>query len=217
MSDTNAMNCQTKDKSKDVIRPDLSAKLERLKRGLVADTVRLTTRKYPSLKDSQLNYGLKSGHFGAYDPLRRRSKMFRSAVNTFAPPYYFWHKEFINAMKLKPLTEKDESEKEKPEEMDSESLWILNFVECEWCHQSFGKDDLESHKVKRCKNRHEFLGNGYYRCSCCKEGFLSELSAKHHVSLHFPNQKFVDEKSQPTVTKNVAIICRDQAKRRKWL
>ena len=197
----------------------MSAKLERLKRGLVADTIPLVVRQYPSLKNSQINYSQKSGRFGAFDPLRKRSKLFRKAVTKFAPPYHFWHKEFINSMKLKPLVEGDPFTSETPEQLNKE------FVCCVWCQQSVGRSEYEFHKTNRCQRRHEFLGNGYYQCSSCKEAFLDELKAKRHVSLHFPNLQVINpEGGQPgqggasqKPHKNLSIICRDQAKRKKWL
>lgn len=193
---------------------NLSAKLERVKKGLISDTIRMPSYRFPSLKESQFNYGLKCGRLGTYDPLRKRSKMFRQAVNKYAPPYYFWHKEFINSMKLKRMEFSDKPI-EDPMEGDSGGN-----ISCIWCHQLVPIVDYVEHKTKRCKKRHDFVGVGYYQCSHCREGFIDDTKAKEHILLHFPtsadrssNIAKVETKDQ----KNIPIICRDQAKRKKWL
>jgi len=189
--------------------PDLSAKLERLKRGLIADTVKTSSSRYPSLKESQLRYSLKSGRFGAFDPLRRRSKQFRQAVSKYAPPYYFWHKEFINSIKRKPVVAADDY---KPDVTEAKPEDV---VSCNWCDQSMTFYELSAHKIKRCKKRYDFLGIGYYRCPSCKEGFLDDDSARHHIKLHFPQQEIGCDSLQKA--SQHPIVCRDQAKRKKWL
>jgi len=229
MSDINVYEIETKPNIEFVERrPDLSAKLERLKRGLVSDTIPLGAKQFPSLRDSQINFSQKSGRFGAFDPLRKRSKMFRRAVTRFAPPYYFWHKELVNSMKLKPLMDADPIIA--PEVLEDLTTEI---VSCIWCHKSVGRAEYEFHKTKRCKRRYDHMGNGYYQCTSCGEGFLDEVVARDHVALHFPNLGFASRKEddeqeedeeevqiisqQMSQKNNPSIICRDQAKRRKWL
>ena len=194
--------------SRCVTRPDLSAKLERLKRGLKADTVKLTPR---------INYGQKYGRFGPCDPLGTRSRNFRKAVSIYAPPYYFWHKKFINMTKLKPLVEADDSSAKIPKKLAEDMVW------CVWCQQMVRKTDYDSHRTKKCRKRTQYLGNGFYRCFSCKEGFLEDKHLKQHITLHFPAQKLIVKEGVGLIAtpsgnqRAISIICRDQAKRKKWL
>ena len=188
-----------------VERPNLSVKLERLKIGLKSDTIGMP-HKEPKFTTRS----------GLYDPLCQRSKRFRKAITTYAPPYYFWHKDYMNTIKLKPIIKADQPAEEMDTNQNEDEL------ACVWCERSVAKSEYEFHLLKKCKKRHEFSGNGYYQCASCKESFLDEMVARRHVSKHFPNQKFVDAngqliQDQNTAPKSFDIICRDQAKRKKWL
>jgi len=193
---------------------DLRAKLERLKRGLIADTVPIASRRYPNLKASQRSYDLKCGRIGSYDPLRRRSKLFRKAVSKFAPPYYFWLKEFMNSKKLKSVIPADEPIEETVGPNSKGNLL------CGWCRKTIRFDDKDRHKSEECKKRREFLDRGYYECSSCSRGFIDQMTARNHVAMHFPKRRFKDDWGETQFTdrpKDFPIICRDQAKRKKWV
>jgi len=186
--------------------PDLSEKLERLKRGLIADTVPIASRRYPNYKESQMRRSLKSGRFATFGPLRVRSKPFRQAVCRYAPPYYFWHNEYMRTKKLKPLVPAD-IVKTDPTEADPDGD-----VACIWCDERVPFDDYTHHKAKQCKKRSQFKGWGYYQCFICRDGFLDAKSFDEHYDQHFPFQ-VVGCNQKPSHP----IICRDHAKRNKWL
>lgn len=192
-------------------RPNLSAKLERLRIGLKSDTIAIKYKE-PTYKE------LKSATTGPlFDPLRQRSKLFRKAITTYAPPYHFWHKDYMHSLALKPIIKADET----AGQMDYEEE-IEDEISCLWCGRSIAKTEYDYHRLKKCKKRHEFCGNGYYPCVSCKESFLYEDEVRYHVSKHFPNLKFVDTKGDVIQhlndkPKSFDIICRDQAKRKKWL